>query len=123
MVSTPGVEVRQEEVMLLTEAPTLFAIDDTRTATPEALTVTISGDVATSEYGTPVILTGHADEDEADVCFTWFVNGALAGVDTEWITVSGDLPGRYRVDLLAVTDDDARSAVATVHVDIAQPDE
>ena len=112
--------------MLLTEAPALFATDDTRTATPPALTVTISGDVAVSQYGTPVVLTGHTD-DEADVLFTWFINGALAGVDTDSITVSGDLPGRYRVDLLAVTDDDgdndARSAVATIHVDISQPEE
>ena len=108
--------------MLLTEAPALFAIDDTRTAAPQALGVTISGDVATSQHGTPVILTGHA-EDETDVLFTWFINGALAGIGTDSITVSGDLPGRYRVDLFAATVDGTRSGVATVHVDIAQPDE
>ena len=122
MVSVPGAGARREDEMLLTEAPALFATDDTSAAAPAALTVTISGDVAASRRGTPVILTGHAG-DEPDVLFTWFINGTLVGVGTGTITVSGDLPGHYRVDLLAVTSDDTRCGVATTHVVIAHPDE
>ena len=87
----------------------------------ESLIVTIDGGETTAPFGTPVTLTGSVDGDVSNVVYTWYVNGTAVDTGTTQTTISGDVPGYYRIDLIVMTADGSEGGMSTTWVRVDDP--
>lgn len=87
----------------------------------ESLNVTIDGGETISPFQTPVTLWGAVEGDPGNVVFTWYVNGVAVDSGTAQTVISGEVPGHYRIDLIAVTADGSDGGMSTTWVEIQEP--
>jgi hypothetical protein len=87
----------------------------------DSLEVTITGGETTHEYGTAATLTGSVAGSPGNTILTWYVNGVALDSGVDQLTIDGQVPGHYRVDLFAMTADGLHGGTATSWVQIAQP--